>query len=190
MLISHFATLLALMLGVTGCVQNIREQSPDSIAQSVSLATTTKDQNDLVWIGPELHISHYRILFYGYDTVDYRLAAKKYSTTSLSDSFVLLVDAHYGGDVRHYEIANMPDSASREVNHRQHDVERCQIFNSLISSCLYRDRFSLAFSRAELERAHKDGLQFILASKTQSYERLDLPPAYIQGFLKAIAKPF
>jgi hypothetical protein len=84
----------------------------------------------------------------------------------------------------------MPDSASREVNHRQHDVERCQIFNILISSCLYRDRFSLAFSRAELERARKDGLQFKLASKTQSYERLDLPPNYIQGFLKAIAKPF
>lgn len=190
MLISHFAALLTLMISVTGCVQNIREQSPDTIAQSVSYATTTKGQNGLVWIAPELHISHYRTLFYGYDTIDYRLAAKKYSTTSLSDNFALLVDVHYGGNVRHYEVANMPDSASREVNNRQHDVERCQIFNSLISSCLYRDRFSLAFSRVELERAREDGLHFILASKTQNYERLDLPPNYIQGFLKAIAKPF
>jgi hypothetical protein len=94
MLISHFAALLTLMIGVTGCVQNIREQSPDTIAQSVSYATTTKGQNGLAWIAPELHISHYRTLFYGYDTIDYRLAAKKYSTTSLSDNFVLLVDAH------------------------------------------------------------------------------------------------
>lgn len=75
---------------------------------------------------------------------------------------------------------------TREVIHEQHDAERCQIFNSLMSSCLYQDRFSLNLSRSELELGLVKGIQLSLRSETQEYEALDLPSNYIQGFLNAI----
>jgi hypothetical protein len=178
------AAFLAAIMQVAGCTVNVREQSPDAIADSVK-HVSTPDQPDLAWFAPELHISHYRTLFYGYDTVDYRLAAPEHSGTKTNSGFRLLIDAHYGGNRRHYDFAKMSDVSTREVTHHQHDTERCQIFNSLISSCLYRDRFSLNLSRSDLEHARIEGLKLLLTSETQDYERLDLPSNYIQGFLKA-----
>jgi hypothetical protein len=180
-----YAAFLAAIIHVSGCTENVRGQSPDAIAERVK-HVSTPDQPDLAWFAPELHISHYRTLFYGYDTVDYRLAAPEHSGTKTNGNFRLLVDAHYGGNIRHYDFVKMPDASTRGISHHQHDTERCQIFNSLISSCLYRDRFSLNLSRHDLEQAHVDGLQFSLTSETQDYERLDIPSNYIQGFLKAI----
>lgn len=180
-----YAAFLAAIVQVSGCTQNVRGQSPEAIADAVK-HVSTPDQPDLAWFAPELHISHYRTLFYGYDTVDYRLAAPEHAETKTNSGFRLLIDAHYGGNPRHYDFAKMADASTREVIHDQHDTERCQIFNSLISSCLYRDRFSLYLSRHDLEHARIDGLQFSLTSETQNYERLDLPSNYIQGFLKAI----
>jgi hypothetical protein len=179
------AVFFVVTVVIYGCTQNVREQSPDAIAGSVK-HISRPGQPNLAWFAPELHISHYRTLFYGYDTVDYRLAAPEHPETKTNRSFRLLVDAHYGGNLRHYDFAKMPDASIREVVHDQHDTERCQIFNSLISSCLYRDRFSLNLSRSELELGLAEGIQFLFRSQTQDYERLDLPSNYIEGFLKAV----
>jgi hypothetical protein len=138
------AVFVAATIGISGCTQNVREQSPATIADSVK-HISRPDQPELSWFAPELHVSHYRTLFCGYDTVDYRLAAPEYPKNKANPVYRLLVDAHYGGNVRHYDFAKMPDVSTREIVHDQHDTERCQIFNSLISSCLYRDRFSLIF---------------------------------------------
>ena len=181
-----FAAFLVVVIGLPGCIRNVRDQSPHAIEQSVSRIPSTPGKVGLAWIAPELHASHYRTLFYGYDTVDYRLAANEHAKTSANDSLLVLFDVNYGGDVRHYEFAKMPDNSIRELSHRQHDAVRCQVFNSLISSCLYRDRFSLVLSRPELEGARDTGLQFSLASKTRDFELLDLPSNYIKGFLNAI----
>lgn len=179
------SVFIAATIGISGCAQNVREQLPDAIAESVKYVSRP-DQPDLAWYAPELHISHYRALFYGYDTLDYRLAAPEQPVNKAKPSYRLLVDAHYGGNVRHYHFVKMPDASTREVSHEQHGAERCQIFNSLISSCLYRDRFSLNLSRSELELGLVKGIQLLFRSETQAYETLDLPPNYIQGFLKAI----
>ena len=179
------AVFLAVIIQVTGCAENVREESPDTIAGSVKHVPRL-DKRDLTWFAPELHLSHYRTLFYGYDTIDYRLAAPEYHETKKNDDFRLLIDANYGGNIRHYDFARMADESTRVINHYQHDTERCQIFNSLVSSCLYRDRFSLHLSRSDLENARVAGLQLLLASGVQHYERIDLPSNYIQGFLKAI----
>ena len=178
------AAFLAAIIQV-GCVENVRDESPDAIAGSVKHVSRL-DKQDLTWFAPELHLSHYRTLFYGYDTMDYRLAALEYPETLTHDGFRLLIDASYGGDVRHYDFARLADDTTRVINHRQHDIERCQVFNSLISSCLYRDRFSLALSRSDLENARVTGLHLLLTSGAEHYERIDLPSNYIQGFLKAI----
>lgn len=168
-----------------GCVENVRDESPDAIAGSVKHVSRL-DKQDLTWFAPELHLSHYRTLFYGYDTMDYRLAAPEYPQTKTNDGFRLLIDASYGGDIRHYDFARLADDTTRVINHHQHDIERCQVFNSLISSCLYRDRFSLNLSQSDLQNARVSGLQLLLTSGAQHYERIDLPSNYIQGFLKAI----
>ena len=179
------AVFLAAIIQVVGCVENVRDESPDAIAGSVKHVSRL-DKQDLTWFAPELHLSHYRTLFYGYDTMDYRLAAPEYPRTKTNDGFCLLIDASYGGDIRHYDFAKLADDTTRVINHYQHDIERCQVFNSLISSCLYRDRLSLNLSRSDLQNARVSGLQLLLTSGAQHYERIDLPSNYIQGFLKAI----
>ena len=178
------AIFLASIIQV-GCVENVRNESPDAIAGSVKHVSRL-DKQDLTWFAPELHLSHYRTLFYGYDTMDYRLAAPEYPQTKTNDGFRLLIDASYGGDIRHYDFAKLADDTTRVINHHQHDIERCQVFNSLLSSCLYRDRFSLNLSQSDLQNARVSGLQLLLTSGAQHYERIDLPSNYIQGFLKAI----
>ena len=178
------AIFLASIIQV-GCVENVRDESPDAIAGSVKHVSRL-DKQELTWFAPELHLSHYRTLFYGYDIMDYRLAAPEYPQTKTNDGFRLLIDASYGGDIRHYEFARLADDTTRVINHHQHDIERCQVFNSLISSCLYRYRFSLNLSQSDLQNARVSGLQLILTSGAQHYERIDLPSNYIQGFLKVI----
>jgi hypothetical protein len=179
------AAFLIAIIQVTGCVGNVREESPDKIAASVKHVSRL-DKQELAWFAPELHLSHYRTLFYGYNTIDYRLAATEYPGTKTNEGFRLLIDANYGGNIRHYHFARFADESTRIINHYRHDTERCQTFNSLISSCLYRDRFSLNLSRSDLENARVAGLQLLLTSGAQDYERIDLPSNYIQGFLKAI----
>jgi len=175
---------LAAIIQILGCAENVREESPETIAGSVKHISRL-DKQALAWFAPALHQSHYRTLFYGYDTIDYRLAAPEYPETK-NDGFRLLIDSSYGGDVRHYDFAKLADNSTRVINHHQHDIERCQVFNSLISSCLYRDRFSLALYRSDLENARVAGIQLLLTSGAQHYEHIDLPSNYIQGFLKAI----
>ena len=97
---------------ISGCTQNIREQSPNTIAGSVK-HVSRPDQPELAWFAPKLHISHYRTLFYGYDTVDYRLAAPEHPENDVNRVFRLLVD----GNLRHYDFAKMPDASTRDVIH-------------------------------------------------------------------------
>ncbi|MDD2658430.1 MAG: hypothetical protein PHY54_01960 [Methylococcales bacterium] len=175
------AFFLAVFMQISGCAGNVREESADTVAERVKHVSTANKQG-LAWLAPYLHLSHYRTLFYGYDTVDYRLAAPE---TTANGGFRLLIDASYGGNLRHYDLARFPDLSTRVISHRQHDVERCQLFNYMISSCLYRDLFSLDLSRSDLENARTSGLQILLSSGKQDYERINLPANYIQGFLKA-----
>lgn len=171
---------LAALLQIPGCSENVREQSADTITGH-TVHVATPDKQGLAWFAPELHSSQYRTLFFGYDTLAYRLAAPE----GPGNNFSLLIKANYGGNIRHYGFAKATDGSSRIIKQQKHNAERCQLFNSLISSCLYEDWFSLALSRADLEPALKTGLRLQLMSQSQTYEDIDLPASYIQGFLKA-----
>jgi len=176
---------LIMIIQFMGCVENIREASSDTIAASIKQVPRS-DKQHLAWFAPELQVSNYRTLFYGYDTVEYRLAGSGDTKNRMNHVFRLLIEAQYGGNVRHYAFAKLSDKSTLEINHYQHDTEECKIYNSLISSCLYRDRFNLNLSRSDLENASNTGLQLFLTSGEQNYEQIDLPPNYIQGVLKAI----
>ena len=176
------AVFFAVILQIAGCSENVREESTNLISEQTKHVATA-DKQGLTWFAPELHSSRYRTLFFGYDTLDYRLAAPE---NPGSNTVSLLFEASYGGDLRHYDFAKGTDGTSRAISQQQHQAERCQLFNNLISSCLYKDRFSVALSRADLEQASKTGLQLQLTSESQTYEQIDLPTNYIQGFLKAL----
>lgn len=65
---------LAAILHISGCTENIRE-APANIITKATEHFAAPDDQGLAWFAPELHSSHYRTLFFGYDTLDYRLAA-------------------------------------------------------------------------------------------------------------------
>ena len=68
---------LAAIIQILGCAENVREESSDTIAGSVKHVSRPEKQA-LTRFAPVLHQSQYRTLFYGYDTIDYRLAAPEY----------------------------------------------------------------------------------------------------------------
>jgi len=181
----HYSIGLIVFLGLVGCTGNIRKESSSSIAQSVT-HTSMPGGEGLAWVGPELQVQHFRTLFYGHDTVYYRLAAREPSTTPGIPVYHMLIDAHYGGNLRHYDVVKFADGTLRPTADHQHGAERCQFFNNLVYACLFRDQVSLSLSRSELEDARANGLQFTLSSGTQDYERIELPANYVQGFLQAV----
>jgi len=144
----------------------------------------TYDGKYFVLRGPALRLSHYRTLFYGYDSVDYWLNALKSLAGSVE--YEMSIDADYGGDLRHYDAVKFADGSSRQTLNHRHDTERCQFFNSMVYSCLYHDRASLDLSPPELEAARLKGLRLTLSSGKQDYETIDLPANYIEGFLQAV----
>ncbi len=184
--VQHLIDGLCLMMLLCSCADNIREQSADEIAGRVARSPQTNAQGFL-WHAPDLYSSQYRTLFFGYDTLKYHLLATEHPE-SQDSAFRLLVQANYGGNLRHYELAKFADQSTRTLSPLQHFAERCQLFNNLISSCLYQDQFALDLSASDLQRARLTGLNLVLQSPSQAYEAIDLPAAYIQGFLKAVGQ--
>ena len=175
----------AAMVFIVGCTENIRDESVDAIAAQVE-HVSTPDHQGLTWFAPVLMVSKYRTLFYGYDTLTYRLAAMESAGTASGKRFRVLFEARYGGNIRHYDVATLDENAVRALSNQQQYAERCQLFNNLTASCLYRARFTLNLSLSDLEKARASGLHIQLASEKKPYERIDFPPNYIQGFLKAV----
>lgn len=179
------ASLAAVVFG-SGCTENIREEAASAIAKDVK-HVSLPDKQGLTWFAPELMVSKYRTLFYGYNTLSYRLAATEAAGSASDGGFRVLFDAQYGGDLRHYDFAKLDESAMpRPLINQQQYAERCQFFNYMIFSCIYRDRFSLNITLSDLEKARAAGLHILLTSKKTPYESVNLPPNYIQGFLEAI----
>jgi hypothetical protein len=183
---SYWGICFVVLIDLFGCTANPRSSSSGSIAQTVK-ESMAYDGKNFLWRGPALRVSHYRTLFYGYDSVDYWLNARK--SPSGSVKYEMSIDADYGGDLRHYDAVKFGYGSSRQTLNHRHDTERCQFFNSLVYSCLYHDRASLEISKSELDDARLKGLQLTLSSGTQDYESIVLPANYIQGFIQAIQYP-
>ena len=71
----------AAMVFIVGCTENIRDESVDAIAAQVE-HVSTPDHQGLTWFAPVLMVSKYRTLFYGYNTLSYRLAASESAGTA------------------------------------------------------------------------------------------------------------
>jgi hypothetical protein len=176
--------LICLLL-FSSCSTDVRHADSGEIQAMVSVeAFAASDFR--VWTAPELQVSHFRVRFYGYDIVYYRLRAEQGDQQGAAPSYHLLLDANYGGETRHYEMAKTPAGATLFTEHRQHEFVRCQFFGDMVDACLYRDRADIALSRADLETARTQGLSLRLSSSSTEYEQIDLPANYVDGFLRAM----
>jgi hypothetical protein len=177
---------LAIVLLCTACGVDLRSESAAGIQELVTMNSDADTPLSLV-AAPELQVRHFRLKFYGYDTVYYYLQAVKNSQHPLP-VFQLVIDANYGGALRHYDTVRMIDGEVYPTLQRRHDTVRCQIFGNMTDSCLYRDRTRIELSQNVLQSFRHNGLSLILAATGTDYETIDLPANYIDGFLLAVQK--
>jgi len=181
------AVLLAALLGLSGCT-DLRDASPAEIRTLVTVKTAVNGPEQFR-VAPELQVRRYRLQFAGYDSVYYYLFAVKPQADADETHLRVHIEANYGGVVRHYDQAKLPSGVS-QTQHLQHDVVRCQLFGNMVDACLFRDRGDIELSRADLEAGRISGLMLVLSSAAdQHYEHIDLPAAYIDGFLQALPSP-
>lgn len=168
-----FAALLAL----AGCAENFKTASPNNIAQAV---VQTPTQNGPSWSGPTLHSSHLRKQFFGDDTLAYRLTT---SPDETGTQYHLMIDTDYGGNLRHYGSATLPDQSTHQIHQLDHLTQRCQLFSDLTPACLYHDSLSVDLTEKELEKGRDTGMKIQLSTGKHQTETLELPANYIQGVL-------
>ena len=179
-----FAVSLAFLFFISGCAQNTLSISSKA-RQEVEKSA---DDDRLIWKAPELQSRKFRALFYGYDTLYYRLVAFTSGGQSSHFSYRLIIDSHYGRVLRHYERARAGNGQEFPISLLNHSIERCQLFGNLVSACLYRDTADVILDRTVLEKNRKTGLILALSSKTANYETIKLAPAYIDRFLHAVSQ--
>jgi len=177
------------VLVLEGCALDARNATSVEIQQAIKSESATTPYHR-VWSAPPLLVSHFRTRFYGYDTVDYHLSASQSGQSSSPTLYHLKVDANYGGLPRHYDLAKSTNSSQYPAYKLRHETLRCQFFGDMQDACLYRDRLDFELSLAELEAGRHSGMTLTLASAdNKEYEQIDLPPAYIDGFLAVIQSP-
>lgn len=176
--------LWAILLA-TACTENLREAPAVAIRDQV-VTQSVGNSAETLFRAPELLVRHFRLKFYGYDTVYYYLQAAESNNNPAETVYRLQLDANYGGDPRHYDAVSIAHADSFATSHLHHETIRCQIFGSMTDSCLYRDRADIVLSLQQLEAARQNGLNMTLSSTAKQYETLDLPANYIDGFLQAV----
>ncbi len=188
MTIIKSAVFLSVTLILAGCAADLRQASSEKIEKMTRVKTV--DNLSRLWSAPELQVRHYRTQFYGYDTVQYRLAALKPDSKTETTSYRLEIEANYGATYpRHYDSAKSANEVSYPLKNSSHEAMRCQLFGDMANACLYRDRANVEFSLAELEAGSQSGMKLILGSADKAYESIDLPAQYVAGFLQAVNNP-
>jgi hypothetical protein len=182
--------LMAVMLiNLTACTENIRGASPEEIEKLIK-QEVTPDKSGYVWTAPELQVQHYRMLFYGYNTVNYWLTATKSNLSTTNNTrFRLLIDANYGanpGRQRNYSLAKSGDGVIWPLTNINRETGRCQFFNTLNFACLFRERAEIELSEDILTANQHTGFVLTLESQDTEYEQIDLPAEYINALLRAV----
>ena len=174
----QFIAFCGLLLTQTACTTDPKLESPQEIAAAVEPVV---NDNDPSLQGPELTASRYRALFYGYDSVAYRLSAPASGQVS---QFRLLLDINYGAkQARNYQITPAPP-----IVHTRQESVRCGVYNNFVSACLYRDRGYIDLPAADVRAAADKGISFQLQAADAQDISMELPANYIQGFLQAVDK--
>ena len=160
-------TTTLLLMTLSACSLDAKLASPQQIADATVNEPASAGLS-LSWRAPELSASSYRILFYGYDRVYYRLSALQAPAPEQSPSYRLLLDINYGArQMREYHIQN--GNTALPLSHNRHEIVRCGIFDDLTSACLFRDQAYVELSQADLDAAIGKGLTVLLKSEHNQY---------------------
>jgi hypothetical protein len=166
MSIRKILSLLPLVAALSGCAT-----PGDSSALNPRLAQA-----------PLLHAQWWRTEFYGYDTVAYRLRQKE-GTPGQSE---LLLEVHYGGSGPDDRALGWPGSEPQPLRVYEHAADRCQIFGSLQSRCVFGDILGVDLPPGLLEQSRDTGLTVVLLSKKGAEHSLPLPGEYIASYLASL----
>ena len=182
----------ALFLGsllLAGCSKaNLRNAPADEIAVNTTRVAAS-GQPGIDYQAPLLTQEHWQVDMGGEDALSYRLSghADMAGSAGRIVRHRLDVDSEYRA--KHpagYLEVRFADGALRPIANLTHESERCQEFNSLQSGCTFRDRFSISLSTEELAAFAKTGFNARLVAKSGDLQKIELPPSYIQGYLKAV----
>jgi len=173
------------ILSINGCALDAKNASIPEVSAATEHHVDSQQQQ---WNGPELISRRYRTLFFGYDTVYYRLSAKQ--ATNATPQYQLLIDINYGSKTkRDYSLAKLTADKILPITTRNHETMRCDFFNSMVFACLFRDRATIDLTMADLQIGATQGLSVQLSSKDAAYDHFDVPAAYIAGVMQAIEQP-
>lgn len=178
--------LLIAGLSLYGCAKmNLRNAQPDEIAANTSKIVVT-GQPGIEFQAPLLTQEHWQMDMGGEDALSYRLSGHS-DAVDKPVQYRLDVDSEYRArkSAAYIEV-RFADGTTRPIVNLKHEAERCQEFNSLQSGCTFRDRFSFPLSAEELAAFVEKGLQARLVGKAGDLQKIELPPSYIRGYLKAV----
>jgi len=180
------AALFLCSLLLNGCGgATMRNASADEIAANTT-RTAAGGQSGIAYQAPSLTQEHLQVNMGGEDILSYRLSGHT-DAAGKSVQHRLDVDSEYRA--KHpagYLAVRFNDGVLRSVANLKDESERCQEFNTMQSGCIFRDRFDFPLSAEELAAFAKTGFSARLVGKTGDLQKIELSPAYIQGYLKAV----
>ena len=130
---------------------------------------------------PALHAQWWRTDFYGYDSAHYRLRHR----LGPPEQDELGVELEYGASGPDFRGVEWPGSGVKPVEVQEHSADRCQVFGSLQSRCLYHDVVKVVLPPELLEHSRQSGLSLDLLGKSGGRRTLSLPGDYIGELLRA-----
>lgn len=131
---------------------------------------------------PLLHAQWWRAEFYGYDTVAYRLRQKE----GVPGGSELLMEVHYGSSGADYRALAWPGLEPQPLRVYEHAADRCQVFGSLQSRCVFGDILGIDLPPELLEHSPEAGLTAVLHAKQGAEHPLPLPGDYVASYLASL----
>lgn len=133
---------------------------------------------------PLLHAQWWRTEFYGYDTVAYRLRQKE----GVPGGSELFMEVHYGGSGADYRALAWPGAEPQPLRVYEHAADRCQVFGSLQSRCVFGDVLGIDLPPELLEQSCDTGVTVVLLANKGAEHSLALPGDYIASYLAGLRR--
>ncbi|WKE65056.1 hypothetical protein PVT67_15540 [Gallaecimonas kandeliae] len=169
--------LAATLLLMQGCANNdFSTAAPDDIAHSISVIKNDFSNSD-IYAAPQLTHSWDFAASYAA-----RLAAVKFKETGKVTDTVAITWTYMGKNWMFFRSATLKGPIQLPVAIGARNVDYC----SSAGNCTYRETISAELPRSALVNASGTGL-VIRVNSAAGYVDVQLPPNYVQGYLKGIS---
>jgi len=171
----RLALVLTVSFGLLACANNDKKISSweiNDVYQSTLMSPSAPGAKS--YVGPSINTEDAN------NTYEmYHLKGDK--TKQGVNSFELIVQMTYFGQMRYYESASLNNNPSNTFKVVSRDAGICEA-----KGCIFRELLSIQLSDTFLKDNAKKGFQISISSKAGAKSDLYIPPQYIQGYLKAV----